>query len=88
MTSLSLSEVWASGRATKKTIPRTRPAFLLRLVATIATLLPTWRKVRSASLQISAFAVMDYGIWNWSHNVGWIAIGVSILVLEAFGDTK
>jgi fatty acid desaturase len=83
MTSTTIGGAWAQGRAARK--PRTSAPLLLRAVAWAGRTVPPWRRVRTAVMQLTAFGFLDYAAWQWSMIAGCVAVGVSLLVLEALG---
>jgi hypothetical protein len=83
----SLASAWQSGRAERVTRPARKPV-LAQLVGYAARRLPAWRRVRTAALQVAGFGCIDYAVWGWNHLIGYAAIGVSLLVLEALGGEK
>lgn len=78
-----IAEAWNAGRASKTTARRERrTALLVRLVTTIAAVLPAWRTLRSAVLQVGGLAVLDVAAWQYRQAAGMVAVGVSLFVLE------
>lgn len=84
---VSLAETWKAGRVEREPRPA-RPAVLTTLVKAAARRLPTLRRARTAVLQVAGFGFLDYAVWGWNHLVGYAAVGVSLLVLEALGGDK
>lgn len=41
-----------------------------------------WRRVRTGAMVISGLGCVDYGAYQANHVAGWIATGISLLVLE------
>lgn len=83
MTTVPLSSAWTQGRAARK--PRSSAPLLLRAVAWAGRTLPTWRRARTAVMQVTAFGFLDYAAFQWTMIAGCVAVGVSLLVLEALG---
>lgn len=77
----SMSEAWAGARAARATRPARTPV-LLRLVTSLAAILPTWGRLRTVVLQVAGFAFLDFTAYQASHLAGYAAIGVSLFVLE------
>jgi hypothetical protein len=84
---VSLAETWRTGRAERVTRPAREPV-LVKAVKFAARRLPTLRRARTALLQVAGFGCIDYAVWGWNHLVGYAAIGVSLLVLEALGGER
>ncbi len=62
-----------------------------KVLATIAVLGVTWAtKLRRPLLYIIGFGLIDFGIFSWNWIIGTIAIGITLLILEALsgGDDK
>lgn len=91
MTSIGLA--WQrerTARAARRRAPG-RVSLLMMLVAWVARVLPAWPRVRTAVMQIGGFAAITFGVWSASHVWGYVAAGVSLLVLEALsgsGDSR
>ena len=83
----SLTETWQAGRTARAARPA-RPAVLPALVKLAARRLPNLRRARTFLLQVTGFGFIDYAVWGWHHLVGYAAVGVSLLVLEALGGDK
>jgi hypothetical protein len=75
---------WQQARTARPERKPRRP-LLLALVGWLAARLPAWSKVRTAAMQITAFGFLDYAAWQWSTIAGCVAVGVSLLILEALG---
>lgn len=84
---VSMAAAWRTGRAERGTRPA-RPAVLPALVKLAAHVLPTWRRARTAALQVTAFGFLDYAAWSWHRIAGCVAIGVSLLILETLGGER
>lgn len=82
---VSLAAAWREGRETRTR--RTGTPILVKLVRAAARALPTWRRARTATMQVAAFGFLDYAAFQWHSIVGYVAIGVSLLVLEALGSS-
>lgn len=78
----SITEAWAGGRTARRTRPARTP-ILFVLVRFFASVLPSWAKVRTTVMQVTAFGFLSYSVWGWSHLAGYAAIGVSLFILEA-----
>lgn len=61
---------------------------LTQIVRLAARRLPAWRRIRTATLQVTAFGFVDYALWGWHHLIGYAAIGVSLFILEALGGER
>lgn len=86
----TIAESWRQGRTERAARPaRTRAAVLPAIVKAIATRAPSWKRSRSALLQVAGFGFLDYAVYGWNHLAGFAAIGVSLFVLEALsGDGR
>lgn len=82
----SIGATWAGARSARRVRQTPRPA-LVAFVAWLAVVLPTWRRARTAIMQVTAFAFLDFAAWRWSMIAGCAAVGVSLLVLEALGGS-
>lgn len=87
----TLSTAFADGRAQRRT--RRRAAVLASLVAGTAAVLrflgrrlPSYRQARSAVLRIGGLSALVYAAFQWNMIAGFVAVGVSLLLLEAVGD--
>ena len=81
---------YAHQRAARQTQQRPRRTPLLvhagRLIARVA---PTWQGLRRFTLSVSGFGCLSYAAWQVSTALGMVAVGVSLLILEALtGDTR
>lgn len=87
----TIAGAWSAGRNARRagTAARRKP-LLLAFVAYLARALPAWKGVRTAVMQWSAGAAVCYGLFSTGHTLsGFIAVGVSLLVIEALGgDTR
>lgn len=84
----ALGVAWAQARAQRPARPARTPVLLL-LVAWVGAHLPAWAKVRTTIMQLTAFGFLDYAAFQHSVIAGCVAVGVSLLILEALsGDTK
>jgi hypothetical protein len=45
-------------------------------------------KARTAVMAVAGFGAIDYGIFQWQPILGWIAGGVSLLILEGLTEGK
>ena len=82
---VSIGATWSQARAARRVRPTTVPT-LLRLIAWIASVLPSWPRVRTAVMQLAGFTFIDYAVWRWHALWGYVAIGVSLFVLEALRE--
>jgi uncharacterized membrane protein len=78
----TVAGAWAQARAGRPARVARTPVLLL-FVAWCGRHLPTWGKARSAVMQTSAFASLTYAAFQWHTIAGFVAVGVSLLVLEA-----
>lgn len=84
---VTLVESWRAGRSEKTRTARARP-ILITIFKWAGRRFPSWRRVRTGAMQVTAFGFLDYAAWSWHHLVGYVAIGVSLLILEALGGEK
>jgi len=84
---VSLAAAWQEGRKARATRPPRRP-IVFRLTALAARVLPTWKRVRTVALTATGFGFVDFAAWSWHHIAGYLAIGVSLLVMEALGGDR
>jgi len=87
MTTVPLSATWKQARA-RRSARRRRAPLLTLLVSWLARVLPTWKQARTAVMQWGACAAICYGLFTWSLLAGFIAVGVSLFVLEALGGER
>ena len=80
MTSVSLA--WAQARAGRPARVARTPLLLL-FVAWCGRNLPTWARARTAVMQVTAFGFLSFAAFQHSIIAGCVAVGVSLLVLEA-----
>lgn len=73
---------WRQARA-GRTARAPHTPVLIMLAAWAGAHLPTVAKTRSAVMQVAAFASLTYAAFQWSTIAGFVAVGVSLLVLEA-----
>jgi hypothetical protein len=57
-------------------------------VAWIGRHLPTWERARTTVMQTTAFGFLDYAAFQHSVITGCVAVGVSLLILEALTTPK
>lgn len=81
---VSIGATWAATRPARRPRPQRTPLLAL-FVAWLARSLPTWKRFRTTIMQVTAFAFLDFAAWQWSLIAGCVAVGVSLLVLEALG---
>lgn len=87
MTTAALA--WAQARAGRPArAKQARTPLLIVLVAWVGRHLPSWDKARSAVTQVAAFASLTYAAFQWSSIAGFVAVGVSLLILDALTETK
>jgi hypothetical protein len=84
---MTVFEAWSAGRAERKT-RAVRSPVLTRVVRWLAGHTPPWSRARSTVLQVTALGLLDYAAFEWHHLVGYVAIGVSLLVFEALGGER
>lgn len=77
---------WAQARAARPA-RKPRTPLLLALVAYIGRVLPTWSKVRTTVMQVTAFGWLTWSAWQWSPIAGGVTIALSLLILETFGGS-
>lgn len=82
---VSIEATWSQARAARRARSASSP-LLLRLVSWVASVLPSWPRVRTAVMQVAGFAFIDYSVWRASELLGYAAIGVSLFVLEALRE--
>lgn len=79
----TFAAAYRAERAEKARKPRKkRTPLLVRAGQFAARCAPTWQRVRSTVLQVSAFGVIDYGLFEWHPIAGFIGTGVSLLLLD------
>jgi hypothetical protein len=84
----SVGGVWQDAR-TIRAARGARPDYtpvLLRMVRVLATALPSWSRVRTTVLTLAGFAFLDYAAWRFNLIAGCVAVGVSLLALEALSS--
>ena len=84
MTVFPVAQAWRQGRTASRRKSVATP-FLLSLVTWFAGALPTWKRFRTATMQLMAFGFIDYAMFQWHLIAGCVAVGVSLLILEALG---
>lgn len=47
-----------------------------------------WTQSRTSALVIAGFGAIDYAVFQLAGNWGWIAVGVSLLAIEALSDDE
>lgn len=87
MTTVPISTTWKQARA-RRVARRRRAPLLVLLVSWLARVMPTWKQARTAVMQWGAAASICYGLFTWSLLAGFIAVGVSLFVLEALGGDR
>lgn len=88
MTVFPVTQAWARGRDKANRRKSVAAPFLLSLVTLIASALPTWKRFRTGAMQLTGFGLIDYAVFQWNHLWGFVAIGVSLFVLEALGGER
>jgi hypothetical protein len=78
---VSIGAAWSGARSARRARPA-RESVVIRLVTVLASVLPSWPRVRTTVLQLAGFAFLDAAAWRWSLLAGLAAIGVSLFVLE------
>jgi hypothetical protein len=78
---MTVFEAWSAGRAERKT-RAVRSPVLTRVVRWLAGHTPPWSRARST------VGLLDYAAFEWHHLIGYVAIGVSLLVFEALGGER
>ena len=78
----TITGTWAQARAGRPARVARTP-LLLMFVAWCGRHLPTVARARSAVMQIGAFGFLCYAAFQWDTIAGFVAVGVSLLVLEA-----
>ena len=88
MTSIGLT--WRQERVARAARRRSpgRVSLFMALVAWVARALPAWPRVRTAVMQVGGFAAITFGVWTASHVWGYVAAGVSLLILEALSGSS
>lgn len=82
----SIGVAWRQARAARPLARRV--PLTVRFVTWTARRLPSWPRMRTAVMQTGGFAAIDYGLFGWSHLAGYIAVGISLLVLEALSGDR
>lgn len=83
----TLQATWEQARAARR--PKRRTPLLLALVAYLGRTLPTWKSARTDVMQWAGSGAICYGLFSTGHTLaGFIAVGVSLFVVEALGGEK
>ena len=77
---MTFLQAFAAERQPKRT--RTRTPMLVSLGRFAGRHLPRWQTVRSLVLQVGGLGSLDYAAFQWNVIAGFVAAGVSLLVLE------
>jgi hypothetical protein len=91
MTSEALRAAWTDGREIREANERRRrqrQAILVTLFTWLGQHLPRWKKVRTATMQVTAFGFLDFAAFQHSVWLGCVAVGVSLLILEYLGGDR
>lgn len=88
MTVYPVAQAWARGRDKANRRKSVAAPFLLSAVTFIASALPTWKRFRTAVMQVAGFGLIDYAVFEWNQLWGFVAIGVSLFILEALGGDR
>lgn len=83
---VSLAAAWRTGRRERTVRPR--KSLVIAAVVWAAKRLPTWKRIRTAALTAAGFGFIDYALWSWHMIAGCIAVGASLLILEALGGER
>jgi hypothetical protein len=83
----ALGVAWAKGRTARPARPPRTPLLLL-FAAWCGRRLPAWSKVRTTVMQVTAFGFLDYAAFQHSTITGCVAVGVSLLILEALSGDR
>jgi hypothetical protein len=81
------TEAFRAGREQRAARPPRTP-LVVKAARAAGRVLPTWRRVRTATLQVTAFGLIDWAAFEWHLIPGLVATGVSLLVLEALGGER
>jgi hypothetical protein len=87
----TFAAAYRAERAEKARKPRNkRTPLLVKAGRLAARHVPSWKRARTAVLQVSAFGCIDYGLFEWHTIAGLIGTGVSLLILETLsgGDDE
>lgn len=84
---VSLAGAWREGRTQRAARPA-RQSVVVRLAIAAGRRLPTWKRVRTAALTVVGLGFIDYALWSWHAILGYAAVGVSLLILEALGGER
>lgn len=79
-------EAFRSERHAKARAPRTPALVVLGRLA--GKMLPRWQTVRTNVLALGGLGAISYGAWEYAHWLGYVAGGVSLLVVEMLGGDK
>lgn len=60
-----------------------RTPLTIRAARRLARVLPRWSAIRSAVMSTAAFAAATHAAFLWHPIAGWIAVCLSLLILEA-----
>lgn len=82
MASTTYGAAWVQGRLSHDVVQKQRKSILLTIVSFFAKRLPRWKKFRTTVMQVTGFGFIDFGVFQASHLWGYIAIGVSLIVLD------
>lgn len=88
MSVTSIGQAWNLGRAERDQAERARrpaPPVALRLAHALGRLVPRWRRVRTAAMQVTAFGFADWALFELHFVAGLAGVAVSLFALEALG---
>lgn len=61
----------------------------LRAVTTVSTPAQrVWNRVRTGVLTLGGFGALDVAAFRWSHTLGYVAVGLSLLVIETLSEAE
>lgn len=77
----SFTGAYRAERATARPRKHRKP-LLTHVGRALGRLLPTWDAVRAFTLSVGGLAAFTAGAFQFATSTGWIALGLSLLVLE------
>jgi hypothetical protein len=78
---VTVIETFRMARSTR--VRKPRESIVLRLARLLGSRLPSASQVRTVVLQVSGIGFIDYSAMRFNATLGVLAIGVSLLVIEA-----